>query len=305
VKQLAHLYWVLTSPSMLNPAKAPFTLAPPFSEADIAQIMRHAETELASHMQAQKSHFLGAYFESLWRFALKHSTRYSLKVSGLQVHHQGKTLGELDFIVYDHLRECYVHQEVAIKFYLGIHPSDSPETLETSFWIGPQCVDRLDLKVSYMHNKQLPLAQHPIVQQRLKELDISDITSEGILKGFLFSPMHGTPPDTPSYVNTECLQGKWLRYKSLPHYAQHCNTHTLWCWLEKQDWISDTPAVKDTDHPLMTTAALLDTLEAQIGQAPTRMLIQMERGHDGQLVTKARLFVVSGDWPTPHTAPPL
>ena len=70
---------------------------------------------------------LGIYFERLWQFFLQQDPQVELLAHNLPIHDSGRTLGEFDCLYHCHQRQCDVHLELAVKYYLGYPPSDPGE----------------------------------------------------------------------------------------------------------------------------------------------------------------------------------
>ncbi len=122
--------------------------------------------------------------------------------------HQGKhTIGELDFIWRHTQSQQIYHWELAVKLYLYV-----PE-LEN--FVGTQKIDTLARKAKRLLEHQLPLAQHPQVQQRLGE---TVNQSSYYLKGWLFYPIGDkgwddyqlAPAKMMVPLNPQHLRGWWL-----------------------------------------------------------------------------------------------
>ena len=101
--------------------------------------------ELDEMLAQQKDRRLGKYFETLWLYWLMRNERYQIIANNLQVIIDGRTLGEIDFIVFDKTTKQTMHWEMAIKFYLGMG-----DTREMCNWHGPNLRDRLDIKVQHL-----------------------------------------------------------------------------------------------------------------------------------------------------------
>ncbi len=93
--------------------------------------------EFASHLPEQSKipPRLGLYFEWLWLQALQCHPDYQLLGSNIQIQHEGRTLGSLDFLVLDTKTDTVEHWELACKFYLCYR--DGQEV----HWLGPNLND--------------------------------------------------------------------------------------------------------------------------------------------------------------------
>ena len=203
----------------------------------IAPSSQENSLDLLRQLNEGQSHFLGSYVERLWRHYIESSPRYRLLAHNLQVYDQGKTLGEFDFIVRDETTGITVHQEIAVKFYLGLPCPEQTQCL----WFGPNNVDRLDKKAAHLTNKQLRLFEKAQARETLEKLGINKLTSECILRGRLFLPW-------ADEIRHQCqmLEGStahvpkdsWMTFSELTHYMDSRPEGTKYWLLEKHQWLS-------------------------------------------------------------------
>lgn len=176
----------------------------------------HDPSELDELLARQKDRRLGKYFETLWLYWLKCNERYQIIEHNLQVIIDGRTLGEIDFIVFDKVERRTMHWEVAIKFYLGVG-----DTGEMSNWHGPNLRDRLDIKVQHLLHRQSRISNNQQVMQWLRHQGLVIDECAVILKGRLYYPsecfQHLDQQDpalfaiSPSECCEELLYGCWFR----------------------------------------------------------------------------------------------
>ncbi|HHO59056.1 MAG TPA: DUF1853 family protein, partial [Thiotrichales bacterium] len=184
------LAWALASPPLMQPQGAECD----WPDAAYFQAIYHDAlpwlqsldkdpSELEDLLARQKDRRLGRYFETLWYFWLLNQRRYEIVETNLQVIIDGETLGEMDFILYDTRERCFVHWEVAVKFYLGVG-----DTQQLSNWHGPGQRDRLDRKFQHLLNRQSTISTRPGVANWLAERRIQIDRCAVILKGRLYYP---------------------------------------------------------------------------------------------------------------------
>ncbi len=261
------------------------------------------ENLLSKNLADLKSGFLGSYFEALYAFYLKHEPCYEIAAQNLQIHENGKTIGEFDFIVLDKRFDQHVHHELAIKFYLGV-----PQH-QAHLWIGPQSVDRLDLKIEKLRQQQLNLANHPSAQKRLAQLGIEVVASQALVKGFLFKPEYPPGVSIPPYINPAHLKGNWLKPSELAHYQHRLGEDaekSFWMRLDKRNWLAPQCfAIDAREHsspmPWNILCEKLDT-----GTLMENRPIQLARlgKHSSHWLEEERLFIVPEDWPRLTKPPP-
>lgn len=291
-KQLNDLIWCLESPSLLTDTFQDFSI---IDHLDASLILDDhpldsLEHDLREQLSQSKSHFLGVYFEQLWKFYLTHHPSYKLVASNFQVHEKSKTIGEFDFIVYDEIYQQYVHQELAIKFYLG-HPSGSKP-----LWIGPQTVDRLDKKMDHLITHQLKLSELPAAQHALKELGIKHLTHQLLMKGYLFQPAHLPKLPLPEYVNSNCLQGSWLPVSEFKKRLESDKYKSnYWRPLSKVEWL--VPFCSHVDQSQREDHAILDDPFASDIDFSRPVLFSRLSQEAHLYIEEEKLFIVSDDWP--------
>ena len=140
---------------------------------------------------------LGKQAEEFFKFYLE-SGSDDVIASSIQIHEEGITLGELDFIVNRGGKN--VHIELAYKIYL----------LDGQNWIGPNRKDTLTEKLEKLANHQFPLLNHFACIERLEEIGIEFPSRQELaLLGQLYLPLE----DNPSMeLNQDAVCGHWCRF---------------------------------------------------------------------------------------------
>lgn len=146
-----------------------------------------------------KSRALGHRFEALIGYWLTISPSYQILTRNHQLHHDGRTLGELDFIVRDLQSDAVIHLEVSVKFYMGLSPRSSPYR-----WFGPNLKDCLGKKVDHLiqHQTQLSILYPELMPQTIDQRCCC-------LKGRLFYPEERDDRRGPDGINLNHLRGVW------------------------------------------------------------------------------------------------
>jgi len=214
--------WVRATPSLFE-AEPPIVSKPPFvTKGDIKEA------------PYQGNRRLGFVYQHLCSELFSSTSAYSSIAEEIQLNHNGKTIGSVDFIVKNKKSEQFEHWEVAVKFYL----------LHQGLWFGPNAHDRLDLKLTHMLEHQLPLSstehfsklypmwanasQHLLMQGRLY---INPFNSEP------------TPEECGGYkLNPTQIAGRWC-YQSQVHLVDE----PLYV-IEKSQWLTG----KNDSSPLYT-----------------------------------------------------
>ena len=231
---------------------------------------------------------LGLYCEALLTFYFEHCDHYPQVYHNVRLQGEQRTLGECDFLLADQQGRVS-HVELAVKFYLQHTAGHS----EWDAWIGPNAMDRLDLKLQRMITHQLALPQHhdaqaPLQQQRDALGLTGEITSLHLIKGILFFP-HEAQQHWPEYGNTDGLYGTWMRISDFLAWAstQHCRvTLCEKMWLSGPD--SDTPS-STLDEVIAKIRAFYERCEKEGKRLPGMLL----RFPDHNIP----LMVVDDHWP--------
>ncbi|WP_226642675.1 DUF1853 family protein [Microbulbifer variabilis] len=203
-----------------------------FSREEVKQqLINKLETHLIDSDQHKPTSRLGVYFERLWSFAFQFHPDYQLLHQNLPLRIEGRTLGELDFVVHHLPNNRCEHWEIAIKFYLA---------LPGGYWVGPGLRDRLDIKLKRMAEHQLPIIQQLEVQPLLEALGLHIEQQWTLMPGRLFTPLqfhdhqfsnkkHAHQQDKSWWANLETFKS---------HLQENDIADQLWLHLPKKAWLA-------------------------------------------------------------------
>ena len=270
---------------------------------------------------------LGLYFEALLKFYFTQGwhegvSPYQLIANNIQVHKNGKTIGEFDFILRGPDNRI-IHLEAAIKFYLFDSSNNVEQLTEREKWrfcIGPNAKDRLDLKFIRMLEHQLCLSQHPAAIKVLKDFKVTPEAVEPcyLMAGQLFLPNEvkylkqhsrqttqeslpsAQPSPLPQSINVEAIRGYWLNKTDAIAQLQDNNKNTLWYPLSKTQWMTGLHNTLD-DSQAFTSSQLLETLNQPHAEHSNRYQYSVLPLH---LIKKERdgictpIMIVSDHWPS-------
>lgn len=256
-------------------------------------------SELVALFENQKDRRLGKVFESLWFYWFSHHPRYEMIESNIQIIVDGETLGEIDFIVLDKVTKQMVHWEVAVKFYLGVG-----ETSEMSNWYGPNCHDRLDIKVRHMMQRQSMVGKDQRVRQWLKQKGLFIDQCAVILKGRLYYPWNSLMENSVQDAGQLKPQDLLTNLRSPPQ----CSSNHMFSWwfnesqfdrefdnkqcfvpLIKQGWMENISTFSEDD--LYTKNSLFKTISDNKLRLPLQVQI-CNPCHSWD-----RVFLVDEKWP--------
>ncbi|MEO0444286.1 MAG: DUF1853 family protein [Pseudomonadota bacterium] len=256
---------------------------------------------LLNHLKQQRSTRLGIYVEQLLSFYFEQHPRFKVLAKNLQVNNAGRTLGEFDFIIYDHHHKRFKHIEVALKFYLGqlsdcAYIKNNSPLYNWHQWVGPNQKDTLGLKLSHLINHQLCLSQYPEGADALRAVigDDSAITSRLFFTGRFYFPAHQAVT-APLFSNKVSQQDRWFESDSLFNTDNAFNKAMRYCLLPRQYWLS---RVNNNDIgnglTLLSGQEMLELLQQQsLANINQWHLAGIEYKH-GALIEKERFFVLKG-----------
>lgn len=283
-----NLAWAISSPPLLLPVdsecrwysnewyrQAAVESAGLFRQSD--QDPAALETSLAERSDRR----LGSYFETLWAYWLDMNPRFELLGHNLQINDQGRTLGELDFIVRDRAVGKCLHWELALKFYLGRGDTGLPQN-----WLGPGKKDRLDIKVDHLMKRQSRYASHKRVREWCEDRGIRIDASAVILKGRLFYPL-GTdgPAVFPQHANPQQLRSFWL---TPAQFVRRYASEQGFTPLIRGGWMADVPV--SHGQAVYRADQLCELLES--GELRLPLYVCLVNGDE----SGDRLFLVDEDW---------
>ena len=294
---LRDFLWAISSPSLISPLVGWPTAFDPALTRESQQRLQHTDPRaLDNHLAQRNTRFLGSYFEALWEFFFVQDPRFEVVARNLQIRDAHRTLGELDFVIYDRRTDKHLHLELAIKFYLGRREVNAlPYTDGQHLWVGPQARDRLDIKVARTLEHQLTLSEHPLTKARLRELGVSTVEPQFVFKGYLFQPREDLP--VPDYAYRGDYHARWLKLFQLPELLEESYSQSghPWYLLHKRHW--PTPPYLDNLSDPLSAGELSKQIKILIGQENRPyMIVQTNRGTPLPQVLK-RYFITPDDWP--------
>lgn len=281
---IRHLAWLCQAPQLLG---SPITFEPgrclPTDYTATLQAWDRDPDSAPALLREPPQRRLGFYVERLYQVLLADLLGWDILLQNRQIQSNGRTIGELDFVVHNHIRDRIEHHEIAIKYYLGVSRPDG-----RPLWYGPNARDRLDLKTDRMLHQQSHRAQLPEARTLLAEAGITGpLTPRIFMPGYLFYPDHQTLA-APEHVPAGHLRGRWryLSQVSLPDMAG-------WVVLNKPNWIG--PWCQREPPQTGEVIAALDTVERF---AAPRLFALLRKDSTRDLWHESdRLFVVPDNWP--------
>ncbi|GAB3107071.1 DUF1853 family protein [Aestuariicella hydrocarbonica] len=261
---------------------------------------------LEQWMKQCPSSRLGFQFEYYWQFWWQRRSPHLEHRFNIQLHQNGKTLGEVDAVSWNPNTGELVHSELAVKFYLGIESDKLPREKRADSrysWVGPQAIDRLDLKWHQLVDKQLQRL-HPAAKSTDRicsaaitlpaHWQVEKLTTQLIMRGRLFYPARGMPgKELPAYLHPLHLRGRWLKLQELTSMPP-----TYWVLLARHQWLSPQAVPLSNKSDAISTGALHDLLTTHFAshQQPVQVIRLAPSANHWR--EQERLFVVPNQWPS-------
>lgn len=260
-------------------------------EAEWLASVDRAPDGLFAELEQQKSTRLGLYYEILWRFYWQQHPHWQLLAQNLQVLDAGQTFGAFDFLLKH--KNTFWHIEMAVKFYLGI-PGENACASSWDQWIGPNCSDRLDIKLTRMQQHQLPLSTSKAGLNATKIF--THVWQRALcLQGYFFYPAHDPDMAAPIAAHPEHGKGLWWHMSSFIDSLKTNNNSLYWMILPRDRWLS--PAYSQDINELLYGENLRLALRHWVGTTDRPQLIAAMRKHGDTWIEEQRCFIVPDHWP--------
>lgn len=171
---------------------------------------------------------LGHLAEKVVSRLIKLSSNYIILHENIQIIENGKTLGEIDFILQDLSSHQVIHMELAYKFYL-LDPSISDHLINN--WIGPNRKDSLIEKLDKLNRKQFPMLNQVISKSKFENLKIDETSQALCLLASLYVPYNSTIKLDPNYQKH--IRGHYININS---FIDSDKTNKAFYIPPKTDW---------------------------------------------------------------------
>jgi hypothetical protein len=175
---------------------------------------------------------LGKRIERFFEFYINQSQNYELIKSNIQIIHDKKTLGELDFLIFDKKQRKYMHIEHIYKYYLY----DLSFINEIDRFIGPNRDDSFAQKLTKLKEKQLPLLYKDETKNYFDDIDTDAFEQKVCFKGNIYVPINLLGKEIP-IINNSCIQGFYISY--IEFIEQKYFKEFEYFLPPRSDWVSD------------------------------------------------------------------
>lgn len=158
---------------------------------------------------------LGHLYEDAMERLIQNSDTWELLARNLQVSDaDGRTLGEIDFLMRDIRSGTAVHLELAVKFYLAFRDVDGVERFP-----GPDPRDNWLAKLDRLRTHQLQLCGSEAGRALLDErFGIERVVARQRVYGIIFDPVSASTLSSPPSVSPEARRARWLYVKDWDRY---------------------------------------------------------------------------------------
>lgn len=162
---------------------------------------------------------LGHLYEEAVGVLIDTSSGLDCMARNLQVFDSGgRTIGELDFVVYDIAMQQHIHLELAVKFYLAVCSSSGWK------FPGPDPKDNWKRKLLRMRSHQLAICARPEVKELLHDrFGIVEIATEQLIYGCLFTPINCAEDVVLEGMSPNARRGHWLFISEWEEYFSGLN----------------------------------------------------------------------------------
>ena len=224
---------------------------------------------------------------------LAHDDAVDLVAHNLPVRQEDRTLGEFDILYFCRRRNCHVHLELAVKFYLGRAPGDcTGDASAWRYWLGPDARDRLDIKMERMLGHQIRLGAAPAALPLLASLGVERLAREIEIKGYLFRPLFSDLAP-PTALNRHQRLHPWLPLTALAEAPREIIADGYQV-LPRAHWLS--AAHLNPAQASLSLSELEQVLKEEMNQRPGPRLVAALDCNGEEI---ERFFVTSDDWPAP------
>lgn len=200
---------------------------------------------------------LGHFTEYCLEALIRQSERYELLAKNVQVIVDQRTMGELDFILFDQKDQWVKHIELVTKFYLF-----DPNAKDIGYWIGPNRRDHWALKIAKLRDHQFPLLFNEATLQLLTRLgiDCSNVQQELCFKIMCFAPEGREVSE-----NQDLIQGD---YQSFEDFIELSDKSNMFYLPNKRDWLRN----PNTQQTWNTYDEVVPDIKKEIDQKRSPML---------------------------------
>ncbi|MEO1856472.1 MAG: DUF1853 family protein [Rubritalea sp.] len=271
-KEHEHLFSNAILESLTHPQSMVGTL-PNSSCFEVSSLANSPNTRLLRFNQK-----LGHLYEDALFSLLEAGTRFKCVAKNYQIiTPEKRTIGELDFILLDTLKQQYIHLELAVKFYLIQHSEGS------FYYPGPDARDNYQRKVTRLNDHQLTLSNRPEAAEFLAKLTGGGpLEVKHLVHGIFFDHITAKQKPIPECASPQSRRRSWLYCSELLQHHPEIETARV---LPKQLWLCEIDAI------IFDTLVVIPASELiELGQKRCTMFV-IHVGDEPK-------FLVPNNWPS-------
>lgn len=280
-----HLAWAIFAPEMIQQPSIT-ALMPELTLQRIHWLKMLDNKPAILESELYLGHSLGRYYESLWHFFFQHDSQYEILAQNLAIRNAATTIGEFDFIIRDRHTDCFIHHEIAVKYYLFYPPNNNSLASDKNNWLGPDSRDTLHKKWTHITQQQIHLSDHVYAKDLLSQLGITQLNKTISLKGCLFSPSGIN--DTPTGYNKQNTLYHWY---NIDDFLSLNNKNNILAFIPKKSWLTclhSHNSIEITNHKIMTD---------KVRKTNMPLMAAYIRNDKTGLSEEQRFFIVPDRWP--------
>ncbi|MFT6782104.1 MAG: hypothetical protein ACJA1A_002032 [Saprospiraceae bacterium] len=224
---------------------------------------------------------LGHQAEFVFLQLLNACSEYDVLAHSIQLIHDKRTLGELDYIIQNVKTKEVLHIELTYKFYI----LDTIISNPIDQLIGPNRKDTFVKKLNKTRDKQLPLLYSEPSKIALKELglEVTNIRQLVAFYAHIFVPYTDRTFRIEN-LNEDCISGFWV---SRDQFSQEVFKNYVYYLPTKTEWLH----IPHDEKPWKSYDEVMDVLSSISGDKRSVMLWQREGNESGRGNGIVRVFV--------------
>lgn len=277
------LQFILQSPFLFYDKSQQDSFVSQTSFAELKLNFSDDDLDLLSRNLSKSYQFnrLGHYFEALVFELIDFAEETDLLLKNRQIRIKKKTLGEIDLLFHHLESDRLFHWELAVKYYLSIHPKNDLE-----HFLGPNATDRFDRKIDLMQNKQLQLIDALNYDKAIQ--------SQVFMKGYLFYDFGQYPDPLTLHKHIPNTHDKgWYIKASQFEKLNLQEDHFI--MLNKKEWLS--PFLTTDESRVMTGKQLKHFSNSYFRHYKHAILVVEVKYIENHWREQSRGFILPEEWP--------
>ena len=238
---------------------------------------------------------LGHFFEDFIDFFLSHHPDVTTLQRGRQIKKDNQTIGEADFLFYDHSAKEWIHLEVAVKFYL-LRSNLTSDDANASIFLGPNAIDNLKKKRDKLFFKQMKLIEEN--RSLLPDLPLdAPLKSKLLFKGILFYPLSQEQIEENMCLRMGIsplhIQGKWMHRLEI---ADLKLKNVKYLFLDRSSWFRQL-SLAEIQNPGLDQTEFNEFIDRHFSYSQQPLMFERFLGSSNYKQQRLRICIVHENWP--------